>query len=310
MAAAVALPSSAFASSAGSDNTTGSPVGSPSPFNIRVGPDGWIYYTADPAKKSAYAADGSLAAAQTVSTIQGKATAAGDCSFTGSLTPTTAAGAYAVEVGYNPRTCQQQIAVGVGQSADVVNGVNVLPSTGIVTGSSSVSALVPAAKVPARSYTAAAVAYQSGYTKTRWIDPINVTITSLTANLKWPVGNAGGTISSRGNPYAFKYDGWRSTGLNAVSYPALAGGKGWSYTATDKFTNKDFATIIYEFFGAPGWAACGFKLTVTAHFNHSDTVSGIRAGAGAVTGAWNDTKDGACSNLVHHAADVNYGWTS
>jgi hypothetical protein len=154
----------------------------------------------------------------------------------------------------------------------------------------------------------AATAYSTAHTKTAWIDPVNITITSLAANLKWPLHGAGGTLTGRVNPYQFKYDGWSSTGPSKITFPSLPGDAGWWMRETDSFTNKDFAALVYFLFGPAGWAACGFHLSTTAHFHHDVIVRGYRNGNRGRS--WNDSKSGACSNLVHHSEWDGYGWVS
>jgi hypothetical protein len=156
--------------------------------------------------------------------------------------------------------------------------------------------------------TAAATSYSSAHTKTAWIDPVNITITSLAGNLRWPLYGAGRTLTGRVNPYEFRYDGWSSTGPSPIRFPSLPGDAGWSMRETDSFTNRDFAALVYFLLGAAGWAACGFHLSATAHFHHDVTVRGYRNGNRGW--AWNDSKSGACSNLVHHRESDGFGWVS
>ncbi|MDX6705252.1 MAG: hypothetical protein QOI48_1098 [Solirubrobacteraceae bacterium] len=119
----------------------------------------------------------------------------------------------------------------------------------------------------------AATAYSTAHTKTAWIDTVNITITSLAANLNWPLHGTGGTLTGRVNPYQFKYDGWSSTGPSKITFPSLPGDAGWWMRETDSFTNKDFAALVYFLFGPAGWAACGFHFSTTAHFHHDVTAS-------------------------------------
>jgi hypothetical protein len=212
---------------------------------------------------------------------------------------TDAAATWVEDTAYNPTTCQERLIVG-GLTDTAVTALTDPEDTSATT----TSTLDAAAS--SSDSTAAATSYASAYEKTKWIDPVNITITSMTANLRWPLYGAGGTLSGRINPYEFKYDGWSNSGTPAVKFTSVSGG--WSVNAPEKFTNSDFATFIYLTLGLSGWLACGALATNTAHFYHNVTVTGYRSGSRGW--AYSDKKDGACANLVHHGQYSGWGWTS
>jgi len=257
-------------------------------------PDGWLVYTSTLASKL------TLTNVQTA-TLNGQKAADGSCSSQGA--GTAAAGSAATfeeETAFNPQTCQEKIVTGTLAPGDLAK----LPAA---TGSVPVSGSASAPASPAAAPQAATV-YRRAYIKTAWIDPLNITITSLADNMRWPLHGAGGTLTARVNPYKFKYDGWSSTGPSKIKFVTLAGNVGWKVHETDNFTNTDFASFVYTVFGVAGWVACGSPLTATAHFHHRVTVRGYRSGARGW--AWNDSRSGACTDLVHHGEWNGYGWTS
>lgn len=289
------------------------PTGSAILPGVIAQPDGWLLYT------NTLVADLDLIGSKTT-TLSGKKTADGRCVIksNGPAGGTMAAATYEEEIAFNPKTCQERVTSGTLSPA----GESQLAAADLSSRAAATDSDVPAqpSAVKARQTgkssggaTALATSYGYANVKTSWVDPVNITITSLADNISWPLYGAGGTLNGQANPYKFAYDGWSESGVtfgpgdNGVFYN-LAGDAGWGLRARDRFTNTDFASFVYVVFGPAGWASCGFPFTVTAHFNHDVTVYGYRNGARGW--GWSDSKDGACTNLVHHRDSAGYGWTS
>ena len=250
---------------------TASPDPTPSPLGVTVGSDGWITYT------NTRAAALALTSPKTT-TVNGAFDADGNCVISDSGTIASgASAAYTEETGYNPTTCQERIVTG-GVSAATVDGLADPQTADTVGGNDAGVSNVDAV--------AASTSYSSAFEKTAWIDPLNITITSLTTNLRWPLYGAGGTLTGRNNPYEFRYDGWSNSGTPPVRFTTLSGNTGWKVNAAESFTNTDFASFVYVVFGVAGWLACGAPLTATAHFHHNVTVLGYRSGSRGW--AWSD----------------------
>lgn len=279
-------------------------AGSTNAFGVVAQPDGWLIYT------NTIASTMTLINPKTTAVV-GTQDADGTCHISGSGTAQIGSpGTFSEEVAFNPATCAEKILSGTLSLADsaklaaLSSGNNPLSAIS----ASSPAEASPKVKVIASPAVTTATTYSSAHTKTAWIDPFYITITSLTANLQWPLYGAGGTLTGRVNPYSFAWDGWSTTGPSPISFIVLPGDVGWSMRETDGFTNNDFARYMYQILGPAGWSSCGYQFTTTAHFYHDVTVYGYRNGSRGQ--AWNDTKDGACSNLVHHNDWEDYGWIS
>ncbi|MCP2343841.1 hypothetical protein [Actinomadura rupiterrae] len=261
-------------------------------LGVTVGKDGWITYTTT--RYQSLKLSG-----VTRSTVQGKKSADGTCTIGSS--GTAAAGSpstYQEETAYNPVKCQSRIVTGK-MSAAVARTLEA-PAADSSDAKSRVGPM-----------SAAATQYSSAYEKTSWIDPIRITITSLTTNLKWPLWGAGGWLYGRNNPYEFRWDGWKNSGTPKVVFHPVGpinsrSGSGWKVNAAERFTNVDFERYVILVLGPSGWAACGFN-TAPAHFNHNVTVGGYRNNWRSW--AYSDSKRGGCSNLVHHGQWNGWGWS-
>lgn len=272
-------------------------------LGITVSPDGWINYssTLDPSVQLENV---------TVQELTGTWTADGRCQISGQLT-SSSADVYSEEIAYNPLLCASRVRTGT-----VVSGVDPLAVPKALRANVKTPApatmAVPAAKSSSRAgagtMAAAAVSYQTAHTKTSWIDPVNATITSQTVNMTWPLYGAGGTLSATWPSYKTPIDNWQGPYVSTSGFVGLSGDTGWSYTANSHFINTDFATAVYILLGLSGWLACGAHLTNQADFYHSVTINGLRSGS--YTHSWNDSKSGACSNLVHHGTSNGAGSTS
>ncbi|MFB0620017.1 hypothetical protein [Streptomyces sp. AGS-58] len=275
---------------------------------VEIGSDGWITYSDDDAT-SKFGVTG------TVSTVDGTVQSDGTCQFDGSVTGSSSGTAYEQEVGYNPTTCQERIRTGTisaSQEASLVSpaDTNATPETPQADSTAGdTGATVDPASGPFSDTGAADAAsstpYSNAHTKTAWIDPVNITITSLTTNLRWPLYGHGGTLSARNNAYKFKWDGWSTSGTPKPSFSTQS--DGWGTGGAETFKNTDFEHIVIALLGPSGWAACGFS-TDTAVFKHNVHVYGKRNGNEVST--WHDSKAGGCSNLVHHRRATGFGWTS
>jgi hypothetical protein len=290
------------------------------PLGVVVGPDGWLTYT------NTLSARVQLTNAAS-RTVAGRRAPDGSCETSGSMVIRSgSASNFEEEVAFNPSTCAERIVTGTLDPSGLAM-VNALTSgrtaSATVTPPGAVrppSAAHAPAGNPARLSTSAKVSTQSkarlaatsfdyAYTKTAWIDPFYITITSLTSNIQYPLWGSGQWVYYWPVPYEFPLDGWSSSGVtDTFSYLYPADTYGWQAEAVDHFTNTDFATFIYSTMGLSGWLACGARFTVTAHFNHDVIVQGFANGNRGA--GWNDSVNGACANLVHHAAWSGWGTSS
>ncbi|UXY27189.1 hypothetical protein [Streptomyces sp. HUAS TT20] len=274
---------------------------------VDIGSDGWITYSDDATTK--------FGITGTVKTVNGSVQTDGTCQFDGSTTSSSSGTSYEQEVGYNPSTCQERVLTGTitpNQEASLAspadtNDTPETPQSASSTGDAS-DTVTPAAQPYNESGAAEAASstpYSNAHTKTAWIDPVNITITSLTTNLRWPLYGHVGTLSARNNAYKFKYDGWSTSGTPQPKFSYQS--DGWGTGGAETFKNTDFEKIVLFLLGPSGWASCGFS-TDTAVFKHNVHVYGKKNGSRV--SAWHDSKAGGCSNLVHHRTSNGFGWTS
>jgi hypothetical protein len=311
-AVASVLAVTANSGQARADTSSSAPPASPgAALGVSASSDGWLSYTNTMSSKL------KLAGVAT-RTVAGHRGANGSCQVTGSNVAKPGSGTtFEEEVALNPTTCDEKIVTGTLDQAGVAT-LNALPTKGAVSaptagtaspGPARASATAAGASTPARTGSgakAAATTFSYAYTKTAWIDPVNITITSLTPNIQYPLWGSGPWVYYWTVPYEFPYDGWSSTGVNNIfSYLYPSDTYGWQVEAVDHFTNTDFATFIYLTFGLSGWLACGAVFSVTAHFNHDVIVQGYANGNRGA--GYNDSADGACANLVHHASWSGWG---
>ncbi|MEZ5097773.1 MAG: hypothetical protein R2731_17845 [Nocardioides sp.] len=236
-------------------------------------------------------------------TVAGSHRPDGSCEFRGQLpAAATAGGWYAEEVARNVRTCATTYVVGTLTQAALrqLSGASASPPT---------MASAPAGRAAgsALAGVSPATSYALGYTKTQWIDPVNITITSQVMNFKWPLYGAGGTLSASWPSYTFPYDGW-SGGTTFSGFNTLSDNSGWWVRADGHFVNYDFAALVFFLLGLSGWLACGAPSSTRADFYHHPKVTGYRSGSRSST--WTNSVSGACSNLVHVSAWGGSGWAS
>ena len=286
-------PASAATDDPGANGSSAAAVG-PSP-NFTVSADGWIQYQSLLTRVGAPAK---------VTLLKGQRNAAGACTSSGGSDsgPTTStAVAYTEEVAFNPQTCESKVATSTLSPAQA-NQLQALSSSSSLSGQSSEKAATnTAANASAGNTALAASTVYSRWLRTDWIDPINITISSQRAGLRWTStawsywqykrNSFKGCVGSVCLDQTYIVSG--SNGLSTVT-------NGWRFNAKVHFRNTSFALWVVGILGASGWAACGFPTSSQADFYHSDTVTGYKSGAAAWN--WSDSKSGACTNLVHHGS--------
>jgi hypothetical protein len=264
-----------------------------SAVGIKVRPDGWIEYNS---------VLRSVGVTGKSSRMAGKREKDGGCTFTGSdqASPGSHRTTYTEEVAYNPATCEFDVLVAnltPSQAADLRAMSGAASDVSSTKGSGDASSLSQGGSAPR-----AAATYER-YLKTSWIDPINITISSQKVGLRWTNtqwlnwayvrDSFKGCIGSVCLDETYIYSG-------SDSFSGVA--NGWNKTANVHFRNVSFALWVVAILGPSGWAACGFPSSPQADFYHTDSVTGYTNGASAWS--WNDSKRGACTNLVHHGDET------
>ena len=278
-------PSRVEASESGTDVPT---------VGLSVDANGWIQYVPLTA---------SLGIPGTLQQVAGTKDELGECNFAGSY-GSNANGAdpslvtSTEEVALNPATCDMQLLT---TELTTDQAALLAPPDPADTTSSNApsSAGTPALIEPFSASTAATAPVWNHYVQTGWIDPINITITRQTVALQW--------ANSGWRKWAYNRYGFGGcvagicldkTYITSGSNSMTSLGNGWRKNATVNLQNDSFSLWVVHFLGPSGWAACGFPLSPTAKFHHEDHVAGYNGGAWAVS--WNDSKGGACTNLVKH----------
>ena len=144
----------------------------------------------------------------------------------------------------------------------------------------------------------------TAHQKGRWIDPVNITITSLTANISWKYSGTSATATDAyWVPYTFSWDGWSRSGTPSNATSSYSDHV--TLNGHEQFRNTDFELAMEVIFGpAAVYAACGFDFS-TAIFDHTETIRGYENGGW--TSNYNDTANGGCSNLVRYSHQEGYG---
>lgn len=263
--------------------------------SVWVTPDGWVHYDS---------VLGKTGAAGRTTTITGKRDGSGACVFSGSGTaPSGIPGpSYTEEVAYNPATCKSTI-VTANVTATQLSQISSLTGSTTTTATTTANATPSTKGALATGRVAASAAY-SRYVKSSWIDPINITISTQTVGLKWTSTN---WTSMKATRDSFKgcvrgvcLD---QTYIVSRSQWAAPAPGGWQAVGLVHFRNTSFAKWVVGILGPTGWAACGFPKNPRADFHHTDNVTGLKNGG--ATWNWDDTKSGACTNLVHHGATTD-----
>ena len=293
---------------------------------ISMDSDGWIHYNTTDVGTAALPLDN----ASTV-TLDGTLDSDGTCTFDQSGTVADgAAGTYFEQTAVNPTTCQEQVVEGSltataqstldAQDAGTPTGVDdgtadpadgagdapALDSSGNpINQPGPIHDVTPMVMQPNSSVTTHA------YEKTSYIDPVYLTITSLSANLGWTHNN--NVLSSASYkivPYEFKYDGWSNSGTPHPGFSWGSGNHSVGISAHEQFRNNDFEELLLSVSAAiPGgpaavFAACGFSVA-TAVFNHTEGIRGN--GDGGYTWSYSDSTKGGCSDLVRHRHYTGFG---
>jgi hypothetical protein len=142
------------------------------------------------------------------------------------------------------------------------------------------------------------------YVKTFWEDPIQIDISWQQVGLSWN--------SSAWTHRLYAQDSFKGCVAGAcldktyvVGTPirSIAGtGNGWQENAKTHFRNTSFGYWVLAVVGPAGWLACGAPTNSEANFYHDATMRGYAA-TGGWASSWADSKDGACTNLVHHETE-------
>jgi hypothetical protein len=289
--AALGSMSSAAAASASAYEA---PVPStPTPNLPTATPDGWIDYHNVGPSVSASAVQGPI------QVRSGQRTPDGKCHLTSSGTLAAGAPSFSeIEVGYNPLTCEDKVVTIQNPASSALGGQPTTPGS-----------------------VAAQSSFKNNFhTKTSWIDPLNITITSLADNLGWNTSackNCAAQVSSVGGynfGYEFSWDNWSDSGTPPfVAQPtdkngnvSLPANQVWS-DASETFQNTDFERYLVLALGFAALALCGWD-TSAAVFDHYLETKGNADGS--ATWSTNDSRQGGCSNLVDHRNDINWGWAN
>jgi hypothetical protein len=276
--------------------------GSPATPAVTVDSHGWIHYN----RALVY----SLSLKNfSVVTTAGSRNQQGVCSFTehGTVLPGSV-GSYSEQVAVNPGLCQQKVAEGTLTAASVAAlAARNAAATHVAT--SSGRAPVTATKGSATANVAAATTNTTAYNKTSFVDPVNITINSLSENLTWAYnGSVVPSASYLIVPYEFAYDGWSNSG---TPHPGFNFGTGYVWIrANETFSNNDFEDLLLAlsagFPGGPAlvFAVCGFSVA-TAVFSHSDYIEGLAGGG--YNWSYSYSTSGGCTDLVTFEHHTGFG---
>jgi hypothetical protein len=274
---------------------------SPAPLPpVTVDAHGWIHYN----RPLAY----SLSLKDiSVITVAGSKNRHGACTFSQRGTVAAgSAGTYSEQIAVNPTLCQEKVVQGTLTAASLAILAARAPASAKVSAGRTASATKPgevSATTPAGDTTTHA------YEKTSYVDPVDITITSLSLNLGW--AHSSSYVASAGYlivPYEFAYDGWSNSG---TPHPGFNFGTAYVWVrANEQFQNNDFEDLLLllslDFPGGPAlvYAICGFSIS-TAVFNHSEYLDGLASGG--YNWAYNDSTSGGCSDLVSHNHYTGFG---
>ncbi len=289
-AAATTAPVSVSAAE-GSASQTGLGVGTFPPGggsgqSVRVRADGWIEYPS--VLTRAGVSKASLASSRTVKVPLKRVS--GACIDEGLASAPPGESVYVEETAYDPASCTMEITTTKLTPADVAlvcsvgGGQDVYPH---------------AVQAAGRGY---------GNMSSSWIDPVNITIASQSLYLSWLTAT-GAPVLYEPHRYGFAAPLITPAGTTIYDVTYLTSSSaslvGNKYKATAHFRNDTFYWWVLYSFGPAGEAVCLNPSSNVAFFNFEDTIWGSGT---TVYGSWNDTKSGACTNLVHHGALVSQGW--
>lgn len=310
------VPATAAVASPAASPQVPTPAGAAAALGVTGTPDGWIHFS--------HTLEPYLAHKKT-SVIKGTVGADGQCVFasTSAAAPLGSSG-YSEETGFNPAACKESVVSGTltqaGQAELAAQAAAAPSATGAQTNAESAStagaaptATHPKSTTAAPAVTAAAAGTWAAFEKVSYVDPLDITITSVTDNLTWSgngIGASSGGVITGGSayavPYKFAYDNWSSSG---VSF-AWRGCIGCSYLtsqAYDTFYNTDFELVVVALTGVSGYAACGFD-SRPATFYLAPWTEGFPNGY--YSWGHSNSVSGGCSDLVHFRENHGGGHSS
>jgi len=312
------------------------PTSYPAPPPITFSQDGWIHYNDS-------VISGIQAKSEETRTVVGHHLSGGGCSFSGiGLVSSAVPHLVEEETAYNPLSCEATVVQASVTEPEMahIEALSATPESGQtdarVTGRPRTSAA--AADTPGHTGTqpasgaqppnagivpaaASGTSFESAHTKVIWRDPAFLTITSMAVDLSWPLHGSPGPEHSAVYAFEFPFDNWKTTAIKGPyitqSYglykeEEIMGSRSeaensadWYASAHDTFHNKDFAQVLAAAYPAFSLGACK-ESGKEAQFYHDAKVFGYQAGP---RGFWSeDSRKGACSNLVHHVTYTNSGW--
>lgn len=218
------------------------------------------------------------------------------------LGPETANG-YTEETSYNPQTCVETLVTG-----------QLTPSGTATLAAADPKAAPPTStpSTPSTSTSPDSVPPPGGgsggswseFEKVSYVDPFDITITSLVDNMSWKSnGYQITSVDTSPHSYEFAYDGWTEYGItrSTSGYPLDQ-----SYTKSvfsDSWQNTDFEALMEDVAGAffPGgatavWLACG-ATNAPANFSLAPAVKAYPSGNFDL--GHSESVSGGCHDLVH-----------
>lgn len=245
-------------------------------------------------------------------TLSGKRMAGGGCSFSSAenTESLSSLSGYSEETAFNPSTCQETLVAGSLTPTQAAS----LNSSGAV---QQPNAPAPPSKSTSKGtqvQPAAAGTLYEAFEKASWVDPVDLTITSVTTNLDF-AGNGvpasqGGVMWAAGgyaSTYQFPYDNWSSSGVSYNWYGCLEACSYVALQSSDTFYNTDFELVVVAIFGLTGYAACGFDSSPATFYLSPYTFGYPNAYYG--WGNYNSVS-GGCSDLVHFRENHGSGHSS
>jgi hypothetical protein len=149
--------------------------------------------------------------------------------------------------------------------------------------------------------------YWSAFNKTRFVDPVDLTIVSLVDNETWEIsGSSIPWASANMVPYMEHIGGDVTTNLGGNLW--WASSSTWTESlAQNSWTNSDFEAWVVAVLGVAGYAACGFNSSPADFYLQSDTTGYNTANFGV---SWSDSRSGGCVDLTHFSQNDGAGSSS
>lgn len=300
--AAIAVPTTASAATNVPTPSPKAPTTTSDVLGVTVDADGWLHYTKILANSL------HLQGAKT-RTVVGKHTADGGCTFDdhASQASSRSVNGFSEETAFNPKTCQESIVEGTltasGLAALQAASPTSASSTDVVTGTA------PSTGGAKNAVTPNSLISYAAFEKVSWVDPLDITITSLADNLGWTSdGSSDVSAGYNGVPYKFWADGWSDSGVNG-SWGGCVGAGCTTIEAsvTDTWRNTDFEAVLLLTMGAAAYAACGFD-TSAATFYLNPYIYGYNNGY--YSWGHGQSASGGCSDLVHFRENHGGGSSS